>query len=60
MDAIIQFKYAGGRGNTTHTPDASLQLNYNLRSPLDKHQDLYKMYVHSAKNYVLYKITFYD
>ena len=39
METIIQSKYVGGRGNTTHTPDAYCRLNYSLRKPSTKYDE---------------------
>ena len=33
---LLGVKCAGGRGNTTHTPEACPTSNFNLRSPSDE------------------------
>ena len=50
---LLGVKCAGGRGNTTYTPEASPTSNFNLRSPSDKFSKIMPFHGLISLNYFI-------
>ena len=50
---LLGVKCAGGRGNTTYTPEASPTSNFNLRSPSEKFSKIMPFHSLISRNYFI-------